>query len=137
MVFLFCVTFFVKKGHFQSNSCGNPLLTICIHITITNNNYSQPYNSTESKKILYKLKCLLNILNCLITKTRSTTAMDPQNLKSKISQRVGYQSNKKNTVLDHSFKKSAWFINSFLQQILGSHELKSHGHFWPCPPKYN
>ena len=22
-----------------------------------------------------------------------------------------------------------------IQQILGSHELRRHGHFWPCPPK--
>ena len=26
-------------------------------------------------------------------------------------------------------------IHKLIQQILGSHELNDHAHFWPCPPK--
>ena len=26
-------------------------------------------------------------------------------------------------------------IHTLIQQILGSHELNGHTHFWPCPPK--
>ena len=53
------------------------------------------------------------------------------------SQSEGYQSKQK---LLHHYQHSTKIssIHKFIlkiQWILQSHELKDHGHFWPCPPK--
>ena len=64
-------------------------------------------------------------------KFNCTTAMDFQHLKVK----------EKDICLTKNYCTTIGIqkINSFhkfifkIQQILGSHELKSHGHFWPCP----
>ena len=48
----------------------------------------------------------------------------PRHLKSRISQRVGYQSDNKKYCITISIQKI-----SSIHTILGSHELNSHGHF--------
>ena len=50
------------------------------------------------------------------------------------TQRVGYQSSQKSL---HHYQHSTNNFILKIQQILGSHELKGHCHFWPCPPKNN
>ena len=75
------------------------------------------------KKIHQNAITLPNKFNC-------TTAMDFQHLKVK----------EKDICLTKNYCTTIGIqkINSFhkfifkIQQILGSHELKGHGHFWPC-----
>ena len=69
----------------------------------------------------------------LPSKARSTTAVDPRHK----SQRVRYHSLTKSYCFTISIQKISP-IHEFLlkiQQILGSHELKEHDHFWPRSPK--
>ena len=71
-------------------------------------------------------------------KTRSTTAVAPPHLKSRITQRVGSHSNQK---LLHTISiQKISSIHKFtlkVKHVLGSHELKSHDHFWIRPHKNN
>ena len=54
------------------------------------------------------------------------------------SQRVGYQSNQKYCITISIQKISPIHkFNRKVQQILGSYELKRHGHFWWHPPENN
>ena len=64
--------------------------------------------------------------------------MAPRHLKSRLSQRVGSHSNQK---LLHTISiQKISSIHKFtlkVKHVLGSHELKSHGHFWIRPHKNN
>ena len=64
---------------------------------------------------------------------RSTTALNPRHLKGK---RYDIHLTK-NYCITISIQKINWIhkFNLKIQQILGSHELKGHGHFRPRPPK--
>ena len=75
-----------------------------------------------------------NVITYIYKKTYSCSG--PPAFKS---QRVGYQFNQKFLYHGQHSKKISSIYKFILkvQQILGSHELKSHGRFWPWPRKNN
>ena len=84
-----------------------------------------------------------NVSKTIIDKTNGGDPKMKENKKYNCSgppviknQRVGYQSNQK--LLHHYQHSKINSIHKFIlkiQQILGSHELKGHGHFSPRPSK--
>ena len=82
-----------------------------------------------SNLLLFELK---NVPNEVFGLTRSTIAVDPQHLKVK-EQDISLT---KNYCITINIKIiSSINIFNFKIQVLGSHELKIHCHFWQGPPK--
>ena len=71
-------------------------------------------------------------VTCNFLKTRSTTAVDPRHLK--VAEDISLP---KNCCIAISIQKASLIDKFILKmlQILGSHELTSHGHFSQRPPK--
>ena len=106
-------------------------LTWCVHIYI----YIYIYVPVSVLLLYYFIMFITQKIHqnaiTLPNKFNCTTAMDFQHLKVK----------EKDICLTKNYCTTIGIqkINSFhkfifkIHQILGSHELKGHGHFWPCP----